>query len=64
MINIDVTMVDMVVALIAGVIIGFVPGIGVDVLAAVDANLVAAAMTGLECIDIRLSLEDSLRFRC
>ena len=64
MINIDVTMVDMVVALIADTIIGFVPGIGVDVLAAVDANLVAAAMTGLECIDTRVSLEDSLRFRC
>ena len=29
MINIDVTMVDMVVALIADTIIGFVPGVGV-----------------------------------
>ena len=45
-------------------IIGFVPGVGVDVLAAVDANLVAAAMTALKCIGTRVSLEDSLRFRC
>ena len=51
----------MVVVLIAGAIIGFVPGIGVDVLAAVDAYLVAAAMTDLECIDTRVSLEYSLR---
>ena len=51
----------MVVVLIAGVIIGFVPGIDVDVLAAVDAKMVAAAMIDLECIDMRVSLEDSLR---
>ena len=57
MINIDVTIVtrvEMVVALLADTIIGFVTGIGVDVLAAVDANMVAAAMTGLEFIDTRV----------
>ena len=64
MINFDVTIVtrvDMVVVLITGTIIDFFPGISVDVLAGVDANMVAAAMTDLEFFDTRVSLEDALR---
>ena len=53
-----VTRVGMVVVLIADTTTGFVPGIGVGVLAGVDAK------TDLEFIDTRVSLEDSLGFCC
>ena len=58
LINIDVTIptrVDLVAALIADTITGFVPGIGVDVLAGLDAK------TDLAFPDARASLEGSLR---
>ena len=60
MINIDVTSVrvDMVAVLIAGTLIGFVNGIGVDLLAGLDAN------TALEFIVMWVSLEVALRFCC
>ena len=44
--------------------IDFVTDIDVDVLAGVDANMVAAAMADLEFIDMGISLEDPLRFCC
>ena len=37
-------------------IIGFVPGIGVDVLAGADTNIVAAAMTDLEFTQVSLEI--------
>ena len=54
-------MVGVLIDLLAVKIIGFVTRIGVDVLAGVDANMVAAAMTDLEFFDTRVSLEDALR---
>ena len=61
MINIDVTIItraDTLAVLIADTLFGFVTGIGVDVLAGVDAS------TALEFIVMRVSLEDALRFCC
>ena len=50
--------------LLAGTIIGFVSRIVVEVLAGVDANMVAAAtMADPSFIVTGFSLEDSLRFR-
>ena len=57
-------MVRVLIDLLTDKIIGFVTGIGVDVLAGVDTNMVAAAMVDLEFIIMRVSLEDALRFCC
>ena len=68
-VDIDVTIVTRVGAVVGVLIdllvdtmIVFVSRIGVDVLADVDTNMVAAAMTELEVIEARVSLEDSLFF--
>ena len=71
MIGIDVTiatrvgaMVRVLIDLLMNTIIFFVTGVRVDVSAGVNANTSAAVMTDFEFIDMRVSLEDSLRFCC
>ena len=71
MIKIDViiitrvgAMVGVLIDLLTDTIIFFATGVRVGMLAGVDANMLAAVMTDLEFIDMRVSLEDSLRFCC